>query len=320
MAGEPDVLAEAIAWHLRLQSGSDRDWERFVIWLEGDPARSEAYDKVEAGHAAMTADAFPQPAEPAPATASDDPPLPRWTSWRAASVLAGVATLLLIAFLTVPQMLSSPHRFEVATGAGQQRSVAIDGGGTVMLNGGTRIVLDRNDPRFAELLAGEATFTVRHDARRPFTVVAGDHRVQDAGTSFNVIRAGSDFTVEVIEGEVVYDPERHAVRLRAGQVLRAEKGARPVLTSADPQDMAGWRRGRLSYAGAPMLRVISDVSRTVGVEIAIDPDISALPFTGSIRIGEDANTTINDLAASVGLQARWTGSGWIIEPGTRAPH
>ena len=36
MASEPhrDVLDEAIAWHLRLQTAKGEDWDAFVAWLE----------------------------------------------------------------------------------------------------------------------------------------------------------------------------------------------------------------------------------------------------------------------------------------------
>ena len=74
-------------------------------------------------------------------------------------------------------------------------------------------------------LTGEATFTVRHDAAHPFVVVAGDHRVQDVGTTFNLVRDRGRFSVEVIEGAVLYDPDGAAVPLAAGQTLRADRRA-----------------------------------------------------------------------------------------------
>ena len=108
--------------------------------------------------------------------------------------------------------------------------------------------------------------------------------------------------------------------LTAGQTLTRSAGGQAVVARADPQAMAGWRRGRLSYAGAPMRRVASDVSRTLGVAISVSRDVSALPFTGSIRIQRDAAATIGDLASSVGLRAHRTGNSWTIEPQLRAPH
>lgn len=316
---EHDILAEAIAWHLRLRDGGDRDWDEFVAWLEGDPARSDAYDKAEAAHAAMAGEAFPRTAASALAAANDDTPRNAWRGAGLATALAALAAAVLIAFFAIPLLTSAPDRFEVATRPGQRQSIQIADGSSVNLNGGTRVILDRADPRYAELVTGEATFTVRHDAERPFTVIAGNHRVQDVGTSFNLVRDRSDFSVEVIEGAVVYDPHRSAVRLGAGQTLRVTGGARPVVAREDPQNLAGWRRGRLSYSAAPMRRVASDLSRTLGVEVALDSEVGALPFTGLIRVGDDPGVTVNDLAASAGLRARRTGSGWLIEPHIRAP-
>jgi transmembrane sensor len=320
MAREPDreMLAEAVAWHLRLQSGADRDWEEFVEWLEADPARSQAYDQVEAGHAAITAGAFAHAADPSLIGAADETPRARWRGLGIATALAAMAAAILIALFATPLLTSAADRYEVATAPGERRDVQIADGSTVSLNGGTRVILDRNDPGVAELVTGEASFTIRHGRDRPFTVIAGEHRVQDVGTSFNLVRDSSDFSVEVIEGAVIYDPHRSAVRLGAGQTLRVSGNARPVVARQNPQDLAAWRRGRLSYAGAPLSRVTRDVSRTLGVDVAVDPEVAALPFTGSIRISGEPGATVNDLATSVGLRARRAGRGWLIEPHTRA--
>src|SRR5689334_22131301 len=111
MAGEPhqDVLAEAVAWHLRLRDGTDGDWDDFVRWLEGDPARSEAYDRVEAGHAAMRGDAFAaQVPAPHPVAANDETPSGGWWRGRRAIGLTAVAAAILVAFLALPMFTSRP--------------------------------------------------------------------------------------------------------------------------------------------------------------------------------------------------------------------
>jgi len=318
MASEPqrDVLDEAIAWHLRLQTAKGEDWDAFVAWLEADPSRSDAYDRVEAGHAAMTAEVFPPAPVPLPVAANDEAPRRR-RIWPWATAFAAIAAILLVAFVSLP-MLRGPDRYEIATRPGEQRQVVIADGSSAMLNGDTRLILDRNDPRHAELASGEATFTVRHDDAHPFTVVSGDHQVQDVGTVFNLVSDRGDFSVEVIDGAVLYNPGREAVSLTAGQTLTRSARGQAIVARGDPQAMAGWRHGQLSYAGAPMRRVASDVSRTLGVPVTVDGGVAALPFTGSIRIQRDPAATIGDLASSVGLQARRTGNGWTIEPQPRA--
>ena len=307
-----DVLDEAIAWQLRLQTADGEDWDAFVTWLEGDPARSDAYDRVEAAHAAIGADTVPPAPELLPVAANDGAPRGRRV-WPWATAFAAFAAILLVAFVTLP-MLGGPDRYEIATRPGEQRNVVIADGSSAMLNGGTRLILDRNDPRYAELASGEATFTVRHDDAHPFTVVSGDQQVQDVGTVFNLINDHGDFSVEVIDGAVLYNPGREAVSLRAGQTLTRPVGSRVAVAWADPQAMAGWRRGQLSYVGLSMRRVASDVSRTLGVPVVVSRSASSLQFTGSIRIQRDAAATVRDLAASVGLRARRTDTGWTIEP------
>jgi transmembrane sensor len=312
-----DVLAEAALWHVRLKAGSDADWDAFIRWLEGDPARAEAYDQIEAGHAAMTAEAFAVPAA-AVVAANDDTPAPHWWRSRWAAGLAVAAGLALVLLASLPLLLGPRDLYEVTTAPGQHRQIALGDGSQALLNGATRLRLDRDDPRYTELLAGEATFVVRHDEADPFIVMAGEHRLQDAGTSFNVVHEGGDLSLEVIEGAVLFDPEVASVRVDAGRTLRLSGAGAPVVASADPRSMAGWRHGRLNYAGAPLRRVAGDMSRTLGVAVAVDPGLGQLPFTGSIRIQRDAGATVGDLAASLGLAARRDGAGWIIEPGARA--
>ncbi|MEA3047377.1 MAG: transrane sensor, partial [Sphingomonadales bacterium] len=209
-----DIQAEAIAWHIRLRDGGAEDWDAFVHWLEADPARSAAYDSVAFADAALTADVVQLPA------AKDDREDGRWSAGRRwATALAAVAALFLLGLIAIPWLTAGPVRYEIATAAGQHRTAPLGDGGSVQLNGATRLMLDRNDPRYAELVTGEATFAVRHDAGNPFVVVAGEHRVQDSGTTFNLIRDRGRFSVAVVEGSVVYDPDGAAVPLAAGQTL-----------------------------------------------------------------------------------------------------
>jgi transmembrane sensor len=305
-----DIQDEAIAWHIRLRDGGAADWDAFVGWLEADPARSAAYDAVALADAALASEAVPPPA------ANDDREGGRWSAGRRwATALAAAAALFLLGLIAIPWLIAGPDRYEVATAAGQHRTAPLGDGGSVQLNGATRLVLDRNDPRYAELVTGEATFAVRHDAAHPFVVVAGDHRVQDSGTTFNLVRDRSRFSVAVIEGSVVYDPDGAAVPLAAGQTLHADQAGRPVVGREDPQAMTGWQRGQLSYRAAPLEIVAGDLSRSLGVEVAIDPELAALPFTGSIRVDRDAVTS---LASTLGLQARQIENRWLIEPHSRA--
>lgn len=316
------VRHEAIAWHLRLKEGSTQDWDAFMAWLEADPVRSKAYDDVKFADAAITPEMVPAVAV---ARAANDEAetagrpargLRRW-----ATALAALAAIVLFGIITVPLFTRGADEYEIATRPGERRTIALAGGDTFMLNGGTRLLLDRSDPRSARIAAGEATFVIRHDEARPFVVSAGSHRVVDVGTTFNIARDDRHFAVEVIEGAISYERAGTAVALAAGQTLETgdDPKAAVRIGRRTPSDMAGWRRGRLSYSAAPLEQVARDMSRTLGTRIIVDPAVAALPFTGSLRVDRGARGSVDTLAATLDLRVRRAGDGWRIEPGPGAP-
>lgn len=312
---QQEIDAEAIEWHVRLQAGDAADWEAFVLWLEADPARSDAYDLVVRADALLGPDAFP------PAAANDD-----WGARRPRRIgpaiwaIAAIAACLLLALVPLPWLGTGSDPYEVATAAGEQQNVRLGDGSAIALNGGTRLILDHGNPRFAELVAGEATFTIRHDSGHPFVVVAGDHRVHDLGTTFNIVHEGDRLVVEVIEGAVRFDPHAEAISLTAGQTLALRgQGGRPLVGRRDPGTIAGWRHGQLSYRDEPLERVARDLTRSLGAQVSVDPALAAAPFTGSVRVAGGAATVLTGFAATLGMEARREGDGWRIGPASRAP-
>jgi transmembrane sensor len=309
----PGLLAEAIAWRIRLRHGDGEAWEAFVEWLEQDPARADAYDHVAAADWEVSEEALPAPRLPA----NDDLPArerPTRHWWGAAAGLVAVAGAGAVIF-GLPDRSVAPVEF--ATAPGEHRNVALPDGTRVALNGATRLRFDASGSRSAELLSGEALFTVRHNAAKPFEVTVGGRTVRDVGTVFNVLSDGDRLSLEVLEGAVVYDPAGSATRLSAGQVLRSDSRSRTV-SRAEPAAMASWRSGQLSYDSAPLSAVASDLSRTTGASVSLDPALEELPFTGSIRIDTDRAATVRRLAEALGVSAVERAGGWYLEPHRRA--
>jgi len=316
MMTEQAIRTEAIGWHLRLREGEAADWDAFVAWLEADPAHAAAYDEVVLADADLTPDLFP--AVPANDDWADAPAPRRFGggTW----VAAAIAACLLLAFVAQPWLRPASDRYEVATAAGQRRTVPLGDGSAVALNGATRLILDRADPRHAELVAGEATFNIRHDDAHPFVVAAGAQSVQDVGTAFNIVRDDGRLSVEVIEGAVQFHRQEADISLSAGQTLTmSEAGGEPLVGRRDPAIMAGWRRGQLSYRATPLGNVARDLTRSLGAEVSVDPGVSALPFTGSVRVAGNTETVLTGLAATLGMEARRDGNAWRIGPHQRAP-
>jgi transmembrane sensor len=93
-----------------------------------------------------------------------------------------------------------------STGTGEIRTVTLDDGSTVWLNGDSRLRVDFTAPtRRVVLERGEAFFKVAHDTSRPFVVDAESQRITVTGTQFDVRRAPESVEVSVTEGHVNVD-------------------------------------------------------------------------------------------------------------------
>jgi transmembrane sensor len=307
------MRARAIEWHIRIQDGNAQDWETFTAWLAEDTHHAKAYDLVEASDFAiepLLSDIVFR--EAANDSEIMDAPYPwqrrRWFVGGAVAIAS-----LAVAMLVLPRFASD--RYELRTAAGEQRIVVLDAGTRVVMNGATAMQFDRDDPRFASLIEGEALFNVRHDAWRPFTLQVGDKRIRDAGTVFNVVRAVNEIRVSVSEGTVVYNPDAEDVALNAGHALIDPAGAEPLRTGPVETDGVGaWQHGRLIYTGEPLAQVVGDLERSLGIRIEIDPAIANRPFSGSIALDGPRAIQIERLRHALDVAITAEPNGWMIKP------
>jgi transmembrane sensor len=202
------------------------------------------------------------------------------------------------------------------TAPGQRQTVALDATTQVLLNGATRMRFDRHNPRFAALVSGEALFRVRHDDARPFTLEIGNHRIQDVGTVFNVVRNSGEVRVAVAEGKVVYrTAAAQGIPLEAGQALWARSDSGLVRLSTAPAASVGaWERGRLVYSGEPLSQVAADLGRSLGVRIAVAPAIEARPFSGAIVLDGAGPGQLERLKLALNVNLVAGPAGWTMQP------
>lgn len=302
---------EAAAWQVRLRDASSADWEAFTAWLEADPAHGAAYDLVAL--ADLELDDLP-PTEPVPMV---EMPAPRRFGRRAVFGWGGAAVAA--ALVGVISLNTGSSTYDVATGAGERRVIALQDGSRIALNGSTHLVLDRDDPRFARVEQGEALFTVVHDDARPFRVEAGEARLVDMGTVFNVVHDGGRTDVAVSEGAVRWQRGADRVDLDAGMALSQRGTERPAVVRTELNAVGGWRAGRLSYSGARYDEVAADLSRNLGTPVSIGGDAAARRFSGVIVIDRDAAVTMERVGALLELNARRTGDGWSLAGENGAP-
>ena len=299
---------QALGWVIRLADPGFEDWNAFEAWLAADPAHAGVYQAMAAADADAAALLKAAPA-PALAPPGATRPLSR-RRWIGGAVAASLA--LFVGYAVLPTG-SAPYTVETAAGA--RRTVTLADGSRIDLNGGTRVTLDRKQPRFAVLDHGEAAFTVVHDDARPFRVQVGAATLLDVGTVFNVTRDGGVTTVAVAEGAVIYNPDAEAVNLSAGRTLRAsDDDSRLVVGEMEAGTIAVWREGRLVYDGAPLEQVAADLSRNLGLTVSAAPEIAARPFRGVIVFGRDQDRLMAGLGPLLGVHVERRAAGWLLAP------
>ncbi|NIJ35707.1 transmembrane sensor [Sphingopyxis panaciterrae] len=313
------IIENAIAWHVRLRDGDDAAWEAFADWMAADPRHAAAYDRVEAlderidpllaalgeGQPANDVDPLPLPA-PAPRR--------RFLLWTGGALAASIA-----AVLTLTPSFTSP-RYEVATAAGERRQVQLDEGTDIALNGATKLLLDRDNPRAAALVEGQALFRVRHDDERPFVLAVGEVRIVDLGTIFDVTRERDQIRVAVSEGKVEYRAAGKTVALVAGQSLVATNGGDVTVSDTPVEAVGSWQNRRYLYSGAPLSRVAADLSRAQGIAIRVDPALAGRLFSGNVQIEGSGEAELRRLAIALDVKLERSGQGWVMGPSRSAPN
>ncbi|WP_162527193.1 FecR family protein [Sphingomonas solaris] len=314
---DPVLLDAAALWVARTRDASFRDWDAFTAWLEVDPRHNDAYEAALDAHDMVDALAAPREAA-VPETDAAYPVTAARRRWHPGWLTAAAAVL--VAAVAVPSYLPRHDRYEIATTAGEQRSVRLADGTQIALNGDTRLLLDRANPRSAVLGHGEASFSVVHDTANPFVVTAGGTRIEDVGTTFNVLRGADATDVAVAEGSVLYDPDGAKVKLAAGGTLHDPDGTGVVeVAQVDPATIGAWRKGRLVYRNTPLSTVAADLARATGQRVTVGPDVGAHAFSGTIMFGGVAPSRLfRTVGALTGTYVTRNGDGWRLSSGAGA--
>ncbi|GAO78793.1 FecR domain-containing protein [Sphingopyxis sp. C-1] len=307
MQADTNAEARAIEWLIRQRDPLFDDWDGFADWLAENPAHNAIYESI----ASLDRDLDALPAAP-PASVVIVPDAPRRPSRRA--WFGGAMAAALVGAVSLSSLNPFGNENRIETAAGEHRTIALDDGSRIEINGASVVEIDKDRPRFARLESGEAMFHVVHRDNDPFVVETGDARIVDLGTAFNVVRRDRQTSVAVSEGIVLYNPDRDKVRLVAGKGIEARDGDRqpPVVRDVDVASIGGWRSGLLVYNGTPLAVVAEDLKRTAGMQVSIAPEAADLSFRGALIIDKNRSRTIADLAALSGTRAERQGEGWIL--------
>jgi transmembrane sensor len=250
----------------------------------------------------------------------------------ATAVAAGLAAVA-VGVVLIPRPVTTSSAY-YSTAIGERQVITLDDGSTVTLNTASRVAItyDRHT-RQVRLLAGEALFNVRHNADRPFRVIADDVFLEDLGTQFDVYRRSSGTRVSVIKGRVQVvcgcviggDPSPSAAKPSAGaHFAPAHPSAVVILGSGEQADIdlsdttatlnqrklsakemaraIAWRDDHLWFSGEPLSAVVQEFNRYTPQRFVIADPAIANYKVGGMYLTSDAESFVKSLGDVFGIE------------------
>jgi len=272
---DSSLLAQAREWRVLLHSGraTAADHLAAKAWRERSPAHEQAAGEVDRLWALLGQ--VEQPANPRTL------PPPRRRSARWAVPLASAALLLLALWL--PQGAWLGWYADVATAPGEVRTVELEDGSILTLNGATALDWTLGDGRrTVRLYRGEVDLQVAKDASRPFIVEAGPARIRVTGTRFDVDYDGRDVVLAVTEGQVqASDAASQPLAVGANQQVHWRADRIQQVQPLDARQQLAWQRGKLVFRAQPLSEVFAALEHSQRQRVIfLDDSVRELKVTG----------------------------------------
>ena len=310
---------QACDWLARLDAGaSEDDLHQLRLWLDADPKHAVVlldmamlWDQVAVLE--ELSDLFPLTCYASPQRhAGGRRGILALGALCGAMLMAGGFRLFSagepVAVSNPPALVPSGYE----TAIGEQATVTLPDGSTVILNTNTRIEIAFSDTaRNVYLTRGEGHFEVRKNPDLPFRVHAGSRVIEAVGTAFAVQHLEEQrVEVTVTEGSVnlkreqpVIDEEAatpapargvmaqsDVIPLVAGEYAavddRADSIERKQLQSEEIDVLLSWRHGMLLFQDEPLDQVLLTVSRYAPMRIDIDDSVRDTRVRGYYRAGD----------------------------------
>lgn len=313
---DQDPAAGAIDWLTRQRDPAFEDWMGFTAWLEADPENARQYDRLAALDAGVADDLRRDPPALAPSRpAAPAIQRPAYRPGRIRRILTPLIGLSAVAAALVAFVATRPaSTYEVVAAPGEHRRIRLDDGSHIVLNGGARLRLDRDAPRTAQLVSGEALFDIVHDGDTPFRVQMEGGTVEDLGTRFTIALAPQRIEVAVAEGAVAFRGAAAGagVTLRPGQRLVA-RDVGLQLDRVAAGTIGAWATPLLRYRDARLSEVAADLSRALQVPVEADPALADMRVTATIQLDLDVDRSMARLAPLLAVRAVHREGKWILE-------
>jgi transmembrane sensor len=149
---------------------------------------------------------------------------------------------------------------DFATGVGEQKTVRLPDGSTVVLDGGTALSLAfSQSERRATLSAGAAVFELAQEPR-PFRLAAGAGETRGSDASFSIGIGEEEVAIDCVRGHISVDC-RGSDELVAGEGVSYSTDGLGLKLKTNIETIAAWRRGLLIFKDRTVSDVVLDLNR-----------------------------------------------------------
>lgn len=192
---------------------------------------------------------------------------------------------------------------EISVPKGNRTSIILPDGSEAWLTNGSKLIYPDNfkgKTRDVQLM-GEAFFTIAHNAKKPFMVKLGEHRVKVLGTEFSVLAYPQDNTIQVdlVSGKVQMDvyngkgsENYKSVVLQPSHSLVLDKTSGKLSKSKIPDGFFKyWQEGIYRFKDESFISLAKKINRIFGVELIFEDEIiKNRTFTGTFNIDDNIYT------------------------------
>jgi ferric-dicitrate binding protein FerR (iron transport regulator) len=208
-----------------------------------------------------------------------------------------------------------------STGIGERRDVRLSDGTNVTLAPSSVLHFPAQfgaDAR-AVSLAGHASFSVAHDAARPFSVHASELTARVLGTEFDVREDTVSHTIDVVvaSGRVwLQTPSDSAGSiLTARQLGHVETGSGRITVRRNVSIDAFmlWRIGHVRFDRTPLREVIPELERWFDIDVVVpDSALASRTVSADLRVGKGASLDVVLRALTLAVNARYVREGRTV--------
>lgn len=319
------VEKQAAEWALRHDRGmTASEQDDFHNWLARDSSHSEAWAEHRWGWEELdrlaglqtSLNAVPDPELLRPFRTRFTETL-KWAMPIAAALMLGLFWWNAPVDLQL-QLVDSPMPLQLEAVA-FKAELTLSDGSVAFLNRGAEVMENFSESeRRLQLNRGEASFTVVHDASRPFIVEAEGVEVRAVGTVFNVRLDSSSVEVLVTEGKVSVE-SLVSTDGRVGPLVGANQytvisllpdAAEPRVIGLRPEEIderLAWQPRWLDFTNTPLSAIVAEFNRRNKIQMIIeDSKLADLSLSATFR-SDNIEGFVRLMESNFGIRVTWHG-------------